>query len=164
MKLDIKVKKFLRDFTLEVDFSVRDEVFALLGASGSGKSMTLKIIAGIEKPDEGRIILNGRTLFDSERHICLPPQARRIGYLFQNSALFPNMTVAENISKLRENLTLKLYGAAIFVSHDRNEVFRPADARRLTADGLPKHFPVARISGNTFRANRRAPNVSAQRG
>ena len=74
------------------------------------------------------------------------------------------MTVAENISKLRENLTLKLYGAAIFVSHDRNEVFRPADARRLTADGLPKHFPVARISGNTFRANRRAPNVSAQRG
>ena len=51
MKLDIKVKKFLRDFTLEVDFSVRDEVFTLLGASGAGKSMTLKIIAGLETPD-----------------------------------------------------------------------------------------------------------------
>ena len=101
---------------LDVDFSVRDEIFALLGASGSGKSITLKCIAGIETPDEGEIILNGRTLFDSAKKINLPPQLRRAGYLFQNYALFPNMTVAENIllaavgsadekrRKLKENL------------------------------------------------------------
>ena len=98
MKLEVAIKKNLRDFVLNVKFTVQDEVFALLGASGCGKSMTLKCIAGIETPDEGKIILNGRTLFDSDKKINLPPQARRVGYLFQNYALFPNMTVAENIS------------------------------------------------------------------
>ena len=116
MKLEVAIKKNLRDFVLNVKFTVQDEVFALLGASGCGKSMTLKCIAGIETPDEGQIILNGRILFDSDRKINLPPQIRRAGYLFQNYALFPNMTVAENIlfaavgsnaekiQKLRENL------------------------------------------------------------
>lgn len=70
---------------------------SLLGSSGSGKSMTLKCIAGIETPDEGRIVLDDRVLFDSEEKINLPPQKRRVGYLFQNYALFPNMTVEENI-------------------------------------------------------------------
>lgn len=120
MKLEVHIKKILRDFVLDVEFSVRDEIFALLGASGCGKSMTLKIIAGIETPDEGKIILNGRTLFDSDKKNNLPPQARRVGYLFQNYALFPNMTVAENIlfvatgdklSKLKENISrFKLEG------------------------------------------------------
>ena len=114
MVLQVSIKKKLRDFTLDVEFAVRDEVFALLGASGCGKSMTLKCIAGIETPDEGKIILNGRTLFNSAKKINLPPQMRRAGYLFQNYALFPNMTVAENIlfaavgnkiSKLKENLS-----------------------------------------------------------
>ena len=97
MVLEVSIKKNLRDFVLNVNFQVQDEVFALLGASGCGKSMTLKTIAGIETPDEGKIILNGRILFDSDKKINLPPQARRVGYLFQNYALFPNMTVAENI-------------------------------------------------------------------
>ena len=97
MELYVRIKKKLRAFVLDVDFSIKDEVFALLGASGCGKSMTLKIIAGIETPDSGKIILNGRTLYDSDKKINLPPQARRVGYLFQNYALFPNMTVAENI-------------------------------------------------------------------
>lgn len=70
---------------------------ALLGASGCGKSVTLKCIAGIMTPDRGHIILNGETLFDSEKHIDLPPQKRWIGYLFQQYALFPNMTVLQNI-------------------------------------------------------------------
>ena len=114
MDLRVSIKKKLRDFILDVDFSVRDEIFALLGASGCGKSMTLKCIAGIETPDAGKIILDGQTLFDSEKKINLPPQARRAGFLFQNYALFPNMTVAENISfaaaneeifKLKENLS-----------------------------------------------------------
>ena len=98
MELEVKIRKKLRGFDLAVEFSVRDEVLALLGASGCGKSMTLKCIAGIEKPDEGRILLNGRTLFDSEKGVNLAPQKRRVGYLFQDYALFPNMTVAENIT------------------------------------------------------------------
>ena len=83
---------------MDVHFTAENETLALLGASGCGKSMTLKCIAGIEKPDEGRIILNGRTLFDSEKRINLPPQKRRVGYLFQQYALFPNMTVRQNIA------------------------------------------------------------------
>ena len=98
MELEVKIRKKLRGFDLAVEFSVRDEVLALLGASGCGKSMTLKCIAGIEKPDEGQIRLNGRTLFDSEKGVNLAPQKRRVGYLFQDYALFPNMTVAENIT------------------------------------------------------------------
>ena len=131
MELNVSIKKNLRDFVLAVDFTTRDEVFALLGASGCGKSMTLKCIAGIETPDSGRIILNGRTLFDSVQKINLPPQARRVGYLFQNYALFPNMTVAENIMfvatgtdaekhcKLAENLArFKLDGLGNSYPHE----------------------------------------------
>ncbi|MDR1444087.1 MAG: ATP-binding cassette domain-containing protein [Treponema sp.] len=70
----------------------------ILGASGCGKSMTLKCIAGIETPDEGHISINGRVLFDSAKKINLRPQVRRVGYLFQNYALFPRMTVLENIT------------------------------------------------------------------
>ena len=98
MELTVNIEKQLRNFTLQADFSLRDEVFALLGASGCGKSMTLKCIAGLEKPDKGRIVLNGRVLYDSEAGINLKPQQRKVGYLFQNYALFPNMTVAENIA------------------------------------------------------------------
>lgn len=97
MELVVNIKKKLRNFTLAVNFTAHDEVFALLGASGCGKSMTLKCIAGIERPDSGRIVLNGRVLFDSDKNINLKPQKRHIGYLFQNYALFPNMTIAENI-------------------------------------------------------------------
>ena len=97
MELSVFLEKQLRDFNLRVDFTVKDEVFALLGASGCGKSMTLKCIAGIEKPDKGRIVLDGKVLFDSARGINLPPQRRQLGYLFQNYALFPNLTVAENL-------------------------------------------------------------------
>ncbi|MDR1766629.1 MAG: ATP-binding cassette domain-containing protein [Lachnospiraceae bacterium] len=73
------------------------QTYGILGASGCGKSMTLKCIAGIEKPDRGRIVLDGRVLFDSEKHINLRPQQRRVGYLFQNYALFPHMTVLQNL-------------------------------------------------------------------
>ena len=97
MELMVRLQKQLRNFRLDVDFAARDEVFALLGASGCGKSMTLKCIAGIEQPDSGRIVLNGRVLYDSEAGINLKPQQRKVGYLFQNYALFPNMTIADNI-------------------------------------------------------------------
>lgn len=97
MSLSVEIKKKFIGFTLDVNFETNGEYLGILGASGSGKSMTLKCIAGIETPDEGRIVLNGRVLFDSEKKINLKPQDRNIGYLFQNYALFPNMTVEENI-------------------------------------------------------------------
>lgn len=97
MGLFLDIKKKFENFSLSVHLQTEVPITGLLGASGCGKSMTLRCIAGIEKPDEGKIILNGRTLFDSEHHINLPPQERNVGYLFQNYALFPNMTVAQNI-------------------------------------------------------------------
>ena len=97
MSLQVDIEKKLGNFTLKLKFEAENEVFALLGASGSGKSLTLKCIAGIEKPDRGRIVLDDRVLFDSEKHIDLPPQKRKVGYMFQNGALFPGMTVKENI-------------------------------------------------------------------
>jgi molybdate transport system ATP-binding protein len=98
MSIQVDIKKKLGDFQLNVAFSAEDEILALLGASGCGKSMTLKCIAGIETPDQGRIVLDGRVLFDSEKHINIKPQKRRAGYLFQQYALFPNMTVWQNIA------------------------------------------------------------------
>lgn len=97
MLLEVKIRKKLKEFTLDVDFVVKDAVLGLMGSSGSGKSMTLKCIAGIEEPDEGRIVLDGRVLFDSQQGISLKPQQRHIGYMFQSYALFPNMTVKQNI-------------------------------------------------------------------
>ncbi len=97
MSLSVHIKKRAGDFLLQADFEQEAGVTGILGASGCGKSMTLKCIAGIMKPDEGRIVLNGRVLFDSEKKINLKPQERHVGYLFQNYALFPNMTVEQNI-------------------------------------------------------------------
>ena len=93
MSLSVHIKKDFGGFLLSVDLEHESGIMGLLGASGCGKSLTLKSIAGIVTPDEGRIVLNGRVLFDSEQHMNLSPQVRNVGYLFQNYALFPNMTV-----------------------------------------------------------------------
>lgn len=98
MALSVNIQKKLGSFCLDVDLEAEGGVLALLGASGCGKSMTLKCIAGIEKPDSGRIVLDGRVLYDSEQKIDLPPQKRKVGYLFQNYALFPHMTIRQNIA------------------------------------------------------------------
>lgn len=97
MSISVDIEKKLGSFHLNIQFECEHETLALLGASGCGKSMTLKCIAGIEHPDRGKIVVDGVTLFDSEHHIDLPPQKRNIGLLFQNYALFPNMTVEQNI-------------------------------------------------------------------
>lgn len=97
MSLSVDIEKTLGAFHLKAAFETDGGILGLLGASGCGKSMTLKCIAGIETPDKGRIVLNGVTLFDSEKRINVPPQKRQVGYLFQNYALFPNMTVRQNI-------------------------------------------------------------------
>ena len=97
MSLEVTIAKRFEGFTLHADFTAGNTAAAILGASGCGKSMTLRCIAGVVKPDSGRIVLDGRVLFDSEKGINLPPQQRNVGLLFQNYALFPNMTVEQNI-------------------------------------------------------------------
>ncbi len=82
---------------MDIKFEIDNSTLALLGPSGCGKSMTLKCIAGIESPDEGEIVLNGRTLFNSKKKINIVPQYRKVGLLFQSYALFPNMNLKENI-------------------------------------------------------------------
>lgn len=97
MTIQADIRKDFGDFCLDLRLEAGDEVLALLGASGCGKSMTLKCIAGVVRPDAGRIVLDDKVLFDSQRRVNLAPQARRVGFLFQDYALFPQMTVEANI-------------------------------------------------------------------
>jgi molybdate transport system ATP-binding protein len=101
MHLDVDFRKTLRSgkrtFQLNIRFQSESERMVIFGASGSGKSLTLKAMAGLLQPDDGHIELNGRMLFDATRRINLPPQARRVGYLSQDYALFPHLNVRQNI-------------------------------------------------------------------
>ena len=136
MSLFVDVRKDFGNFKLDVTFTAENGITSLLGASGCGKSMTLKCKAGIEKPDEGRIELDGDVLFDSERGINLPPQQRKVGYLFQSYALFPNMTVRQNIL------------CGLCREHDRQvkEKRLQEMLRLLQLEGLEKHRP-SQLSG-----------------
>jgi molybdate transport system permease protein len=96
--LFVNIEKILPSFHLKVAFTTDQQPLGLLGGSGAGKSMILRCLAGIETPSCGRIVLNGRVLFDSEKGINLPSRARRIGFLVQNYALFPHLSVAQNIA------------------------------------------------------------------
>ena len=96
--LSIDLCKQTPGFSLDIAFNSQDNPLGFLGASGSGKSMTLRCLAGLETPTSGRIILNGRVLFDDRLGINLPPRDRRIGFVFQNYALFPHLTVAQNVA------------------------------------------------------------------
>src|SRR6204780_1768091 len=98
MSLEVAIEKQVPGFRLSVEFTADGAPLGLLGPSGSGKTMTLRAIAGLETPDRGRIVLHGRVLFDSEQRIHVAARARRIGLLFQNYALFPHLTVTENIA------------------------------------------------------------------
>ncbi len=136
MSLIVKIRRELGGFRLDVAFEAENGVTCLLGPSGCGKSMTLKCIAGIERPDEGYIELDGTVLYDSEHGIDLPPQQRSVGYLFQNYALFPNMTVRQNI----------LCG----LHREKNKAQRERKLgdmlRVMQLEGLEKHRP-AQLSG-----------------
>lgn len=134
MSLQAVIKKRFSGFSLDVSLNTNGGVMGILGASGSGKSMTLKCIAGIETPDEGRIVLNGRVLFDSEKHINLPPQKRKVGYLFQNYALFPNMTVETNIA------------AGLSGSKEEKQEAVARMIRLFKLEGLEKRYP-SQLSG-----------------
>jgi len=90
-------KKLKNHFPIEVSWSAGDEIVALFGPSGAGKSITLQAIAGFIAPDEGSIRVNNTVLFDASAKINIAPQKRKIGYLFQNYALFPHLSVTQNI-------------------------------------------------------------------
>ena len=96
--VELEIKKQYEKFRLDVAFKSEKKRIGILGASGCGKSLTLKSIAGIERPEKGRIVIDGVTLFDAGKKIFLKPQKRKVGSLFQNYALFPAMTVAKNIA------------------------------------------------------------------
>ena len=98
MAVSVDIEKKLHGFTLKVKLESDGSPMGILGASGSGKSMTLRCIAGIQTPDSGRIVVNDKVFFDAEKKINLKPQERKVGYLFQNYALFPAMTVEKNIA------------------------------------------------------------------
>lgn len=137
MSLYVDIKKDLGNFVLETAFEADGGVTGILGASGCGKSMTLRCIAGIMKPDEGRIELDGRVLFDSAKKIDVKPQQRRVGLLFQNYALFPNMTVKQNL----------LTG---LLPYEKDKKKAAADIEEMTErfylTGLEKHRP-SQLSG-----------------
>ncbi len=94
----VEIQKPLSDFDLKVSFSANQDPVGILGGSGAGKTIMLRCIAGVETPTQGQIVLNGRVLFDSKRGINLPSRDRRVGFVVQNYALFPHMTVAQNIA------------------------------------------------------------------
>ncbi len=102
MSVDLRIRKNMvsgdRHFSLDVAFSSASKRIALFGPSGAGKSLTLRAVAGLLRPDAGRIEVNGRVLFDSDARVSVAPQARRVAYLFQDYALFPHLTVAQNIA------------------------------------------------------------------
>ncbi len=97
--LNASFKMALRDFVLDVEgLEVRaGETLGLLGANGAGKSTVLKVVAGLMRPDSGRVVLDDRVLFDSARRVNCDPEMREVGYMFQSYALFAHMTVRENI-------------------------------------------------------------------
>ncbi len=143
MSLYVDVEKTLGAFRLSVRFQAGNEVFGILGASGCGKSMTLKTIAGIEKPDRGRIVFDDQVLFDAEKGIDLAPQKRQVGLLFQNYALFPNMTVEKNL----------LAGARASKEPRDQAKARVADMMdRFYLTGLEKHRPHQLSGGQQQRA------------
>ena len=98
MRLQAEFRKKVKTETIEISLDLENEVLGILGRSGCGKSVTLRCLAGILQPDKGRIQLDDKILFDREKKISEKAQKRKIGYLFQNYALFPNMTVQENIA------------------------------------------------------------------
>ncbi len=136
MSLVVDIQKDFGGFRLNVQFEAQEGIMGILGASGCGKSMTLRCIAGVEKPDAGRIVLDGRTLYDSARRINVKPQERQVGYLFQNYALFPNMTVRQNI----------LCGMRRLKDKADRERLLCEQLELMQLSGLEKHYP-AQLSG-----------------
>lgn len=127
MKLELNIHKDYPGFTLDMNLSTSARRVGILGASGSGKSMLLKCLCGLITPDSGFIQLGDRVLFDSQKKINLPPRQRRVGFLFQNYALFPHLTVLQNITFGLDDL--------------------PPQQRQETAESLMARFHLAELAG-----------------
>lgn len=136
MSLEVSIRKRFADFELDVSFSARDETLGFLGASGCGKSLTMRCIAGIERPDEGRIVVNGQVFYDSHERINLKPQERKTALLFQSYMLFPNLTVAENVAAGIGRNTSKA---------DRDATVQ-SELKRFGLTGFDKRYP-SQLSG-----------------
>ncbi|WP_319422481.1 molybdate ABC transporter permease subunit [Pleurocapsa sp. FMAR1] len=131
IKLEVDIQKQLPDFLLDIAFTINSQQnpLGILGASGAGKTTVLRCIAGLETPDRGIIVLNNRVLFDSAKKINLLPQERAVGLVFQDYALFPHLTVAENIafgmsithstSVIKKEVTKQLQEVNLPLLHDR---------------------------------------------
>lgn len=141
MHLKVDIEKDFGSFQLKVKFETKDLMTALLGASGAGKSVTLKCIAGIIHPDKGHIELNGRVLFDSEKKINLPIQQRHVGYFFQDYALFPNMSAKQNIYQ-----GMKRFGK----DYDRDGEYKKI-AKLLSISDLDQQKPYQLSGGQKQR-------------
>ena len=154
MSLQVEIEKKLNDKVLSVSFDTEGKqgITGILGASGCGKSMTLKCIAGIETPDRGKIVLNGRVLFDSGKKINLCVQDRHVGYLFQNYALFRYMTVFDNVA----------FGLELMKVPKKEIKKRVMELLELTGlSGMEKRYPNQLSGGQRQRvafARALAPN------
>ena len=153
MGLSVCISKQLKGFSLDVSWAIGDELAVLFGFSGSGKSLTLQLIAGLMKPDSGVIKANETIYFDGERHVNATPQQRSLGYVFQDLALFPHMTVRQNI----------LFGAKGVPENERNQRYRELTETFYVAALENKH--PSEISGGQkqrvafARALMRRPDV-----
>ncbi len=136
MTLEVDIKKTFGSYSLDVSFTAEDEVFGLLGASGCGKSLTMRSIAGIETPDEGRIVVNGQVFFDSDAGINLKPQQRKTALLFQNYMLFPNLTVEQNVAA----------GIPKDTPKDERDAIVLEELKRFDVAAFGKRYP-AQLSG-----------------
>lgn len=134
MTLTVDIKKKLHDYTLELKLEHTGGCLGILGPSGCGKSMGLKSIAGLVTPDCGRILLGDKTFYSSAERINRKPQLRKTGYLFQSYALFPNMTVAENV------------GSGISPKNRERDKIISACIHRFRLSGLENYYP-GKLSG-----------------
>lgn len=145
MSLEVDIEKKFKGFNLQARFSAGNETLGLLGASGCGKSLTMRSIAGIERPDSGKIVVNGTVFFDrapgKKARVDLSPQQRKTALLFQNYMLFPNLTVAQNVAA----------GIAKDVSPADRDAVVQAELKRFGLSGFEKRYPVQLSGGQQQR-------------
>ncbi len=139
MAMEVKIHKKLGEYELDVHWKSTKKRIGILGASGSGKSLTLKSIAGIEHPDQGHIQIGDHVLYDSDSRICLKPQKRNVGYMFQNYALFPTMTVEQNV------------GAGLAGDKKKKQEQVQKMIRHFRLEGLEKRLPRELSGGQQQR-------------
>ena len=148
MRLRVDIEKTLRggdtEFRLDVSFTAEDDRLVIFGPSGSGKSITMQCIAGLVSPDQGVIEVNGRVLFDSASGINVPTQRRRIGYVFQDYALFPHLNIVDNVG-------FGLRGGILNTLGHTHQSEVAAQLAQFEIGHLAKHYPRQLSGGQRQR-------------